>query len=65
MEADVMEKLITVYGPLSLGWVFAAYLLKRVFELQTTIMNAFLADTQAKMEMKAAFEKLSIIVEKD
>ncbi len=64
-EAGIMEKLFTVYGPLGLGWIVAAYLFKRVVDLQTTIMNAFLADTQAKIEMKAAFEKLSVIVEKN
>lgn len=63
-EVGMMEKLFTVYGPLGLGWVVAAYLFKRVVDLQTTIMNAFLSDTQAKLEMKSAFEKLSIIVEK-
>lgn len=64
-ETGMMEKLFTVYGPLGLGWIVASYLFKRVVDLQTTIMNAFLADTQAKLEMKAAFEKLSVIVEKN
>jgi len=63
-EVSLVKEFITIYGPLSLGWVAAGYLAKRNTEMQTMIMNAFLQDTQAKVEMKAAFEKLSLIVDK-
>lgn len=59
-----LETLLTTYGPLGLGWVFAIYLLRQNMELQGRILAAFLADTEAKGSLKASLEKLTDIVEK-
>ena len=52
------HQFITTYGPLGLGWLAAGYLFLRFMALTDKVMNASIADTQAKMEMKAAFDKL-------
>lgn len=59
-----LEALLTTYGPLGLGWVFAAYLLKQNLNLQEKVMAAFLADTEAKGALRQSLEKLTDIVEK-
>ena len=53
-----LEVLLTTYGPLALGWVFAVYLLKVNTGLQERVMTAFLADTQAKSSLEATLDKL-------
>lgn len=59
-----LESLLTTYGPLGLGWVFAVYLLRQQTVLQDKVMSAFLADTEAKGALKASLERLAEIVEK-
>lgn len=59
-----LESLITVYGPLGLGWVFAIYLLRQNMALQDKVMSAFLADTEAKGAMRQALDRLSDLIEK-
>lgn len=59
---EMIEKIVTVYGPLGLGWIFAAYLLRQNVALQDKVMNAFVADTQAKADMKHALDALTAAV---
>jgi hypothetical protein len=63
MDAGLVEKALTLYGPLSLGWLLAVYLLKMVFDQNQQIMTAFMADTVAKAEMKSALERLAAVTE--
>jgi len=59
-----MESLLTVYGPLGLGWIFAIYLLRVNTAMQDKIMAAFLADTQAKGSLEATLDRLIAAVDK-
>ena len=52
------ESLLTLYGPLALGWVFAIYLIRQNMILQAEILKAFVADTAAKVELKATVDRL-------
>lgn len=61
---DGFEKLLTEYGPLGLGWVFALYLLRVNTAMQDKIMAAFLADTQAKGSLEATLDRLIAAVDK-
>lgn len=63
-DASFWTKVFEVYGPMAMGWIAFIYIFIRFMSLNDKIMSAFLSDTQAKMEMKAAFDKLSTIVEK-
>lgn len=51
--------LVTTYGPLGLGWVLAAWLMKQNVALQDKVMTAFVDDTRAKTEMKNALDALT------
>lgn len=51
--------LVTTYGPLGLGWVLAAWLMKQNVALQDRVMTAFVDDTRAKAEMKNALDALT------
>lgn len=51
--------LVTTYGPLGLGWVLAAWLMKQNVALQDKVMTAFVDDTRAKAEMKNALDALT------
>ena len=53
-----LESLFTIYGPLGLGWLFAIYLLRQNAALQERVMQAFIADTVAKLELKATLAEL-------
>ena len=59
-----LEALLTTYGPLGLGWVFAIYLLRQNVALQDKVMAAFLADTEAKGSLRSSLEKLTEMVAK-
>ncbi len=56
---EVIEKLVTVYGPLGIGWFVAWYLLRQNMALQDKVMTAFVNDTQAKAEMRSALDALT------
>ena len=55
----ILEQLVTTYGPLGIGWFVAVWLLKQNMILQDKVMTAFIADTQAKAEMKGALDALT------
>lgn len=59
-----LESLLTTYGPLGLGWVFAIYLLRQNIALQEKVMAAFLADTEAKGALRSSLDKLAEMVER-
>lgn len=54
--------LVTTYGPLGLGWVLAAWLMKQNVALQDKVMTAFVDDTRAKAEMRNALDALTSAV---
>lgn len=47
---------VRVYGPLALGWVVAAYLLK-------FILDRYQADIDARVKLATAIDSLSKIIE--
>lgn len=55
---DAVVKIVTVYGPLGLGWIAALYLVKRLQEVQDKVLTAFLADTELKASLKASVDQL-------
>lgn len=59
---EAITKLLTVYGPLGMGWLLAWYLLRQNMLLQEKVLNSFVEDTKAKAEMKSALDALSTIV---
>lgn len=48
--------IVRVYGPLALGWVVAAYLLK-------FILDRYQADIDARVKLAAAIDALTKIIE--
>lgn len=48
--------IVRVYGPLALGWVVAAYLLK-------FILDRYQADIDARVKLATAIDSLSKIIE--
>ena len=48
--------MLKVYGPLAIGWVVAAYLMK-------FILDRYAADIDARVKLAAALDKLSTLVE--
>lgn len=48
--------IVRVYGPLALGWVVAAYLLK-------FILDRYQADIDARVKLAAAIDSLTKIIE--
>lgn len=48
--------IVRVYGPLALGWVVAAYLLK-------FILDRYQADIDARVKLASAIDSLSKIIE--
>ena len=59
-----LTQLITVYGPLGIGWVAAAYIGKNYVALQNQVLQAFMADTQAKMALQNAIDNMSKTIER-
>ena len=59
---EIIERLVTVYGPLSLGWPLAWYLLRQNMALQEKVLTTFVEDTKAKAEMKNALDALTVTV---
>jgi hypothetical protein len=59
---EAITKLLTVYGPLGMGWLLAWYLLRQNTALQERILQSFIEDTKAKSEMKNALDALASIV---
>jgi hypothetical protein len=59
---EIIAKLVTVYGPLSLGWPLAWYLLRQNMTLQEKVLITFVEDTKAKAEMKNALDALTVTV---
>lgn len=55
---DAVIKIVTVYGPLGLGWIAALYLVRRLQEVQDKVMAAFVADTELKASLKASVDQL-------
>lgn len=55
----LIKEIVTVYGPLGIGWIAAAWLLRQNMLLQDKVMTAFISDTQAKAEMKSALDALT------
>jgi len=62
MTESFLISLLTTYGPLALGWVLAWYFVRQNTILQTRVMDTFIADTAAKIELKSALESLSDII---
>lgn len=56
---NLIKEIVTVYGPLGIGWIAAAWLLRQNMMLQDKVMTAFISDTQAKAEMKSALDALT------
>ena len=61
---DIFKQFITLYGPLSLGWPLAWYLLRQNMILQEKVLTTFVEDTKAKAEMKNALDALTETVKK-
>ena len=59
MGEGFFKELIGVYGPLALGWPVALFYVRQNAALQAQILAAFLADTEAKVELRNAVEKLT------
>lgn len=51
-----LPDILKIYGPLALGWVVAAYLLK-------FILDRYDADIEARVKLAGALEKLSDTIE--
>ena len=51
--------LVTTYGPLGLGWPLCWYFVRQNQALQQKILEAFLADTAAKIELMHTVEELA------
>lgn len=61
---DVVIKVVTVYGPLGLGWIAFAYILRIHMALQDRVMAAFIADTDLKAQLKASLDDLKEAVKR-
>lgn len=59
---DMLAKFGTVYGPLGLGWLAFAYVMRLYIALQDKVMNAFLADVELKTSLKASVDNLTDII---
>ena len=55
---EAIVKVVTVYGPLGLGWIGFWYMLQRYQALQEKVMQAFVADTELKASLKASVDQL-------
>lgn len=55
---EAVIKIVTVYGPLGLGWIAALYLVRRLQDVQDKVMAAFVADTELKASLKASVDQL-------
>ena len=62
MMDDAVIKIVTIYGPLGLGWIGFWYMLTRYQALQEKVMDAFVADTQFKVSLKASLDNLVEVV---
>ena len=49
--------IVKVYGPMGIGWLVAAYLLKFV-------LDRYNADIEARVKLAAALDNLSRVIEK-
>jgi hypothetical protein len=56
MELGFLVDLVKIYGPLSLGWVAAFYMLKFV-------LDRYAADIDARVKMANAIDSLTRIIE--
>jgi hypothetical protein len=59
---ELITKILTQYGPLGMGWAAAWHLARQNQALQDKVLTSFVADTQAKAEMKNALDALATIV---
>lgn len=59
---EMIEKLLTVYGPLGIGWPLAWYLLRQNMALQEKVLTTFVEDTKAKADMKNELDALMAAV---
>ena len=55
---EAIVKVVTVYGPLGLGWIGFWYMLQRYQALQEKVMQAFVAVTELKASLKASVDQL-------
>ena len=54
---DAIPDILKIYGPLSLGWIVAAYLLKFV-------LDRYKDDIQARVDLATALDGLSKVIER-
>ena len=54
---EMIPDIVKIYGPLSLGWVVAAYLLK-------FILDRYKDDIEARVNLATALDALSKVIER-
>ena len=54
---DAIPDLLKIYGPLSLGWIVAAYLLKFV-------LDRYNDDIEARVKLATALDQLSKVIDR-
>lgn len=54
---EALPELLKTYGPLALGWVVAAYLLK-------FILDRYNADIEARVKLAGALDNLANVIER-
>lgn len=56
------KEMFMVYGPLALGWPMFFYMFRANNATNEKVLNAFMNDTEAKVELKNAMEALADII---
>lgn len=56
METAILKQIITLWGPLGLGWVLAGYLMYRNTELARSTHQALVTNT-------AAITKITVLID--
>ena len=63
MESSFLMDLLTLHGPLGFGWIGFVWSLWRNSILQERVFEAFVADTEAKVQFTQSFEKLTTYIQ--
>lgn len=58
---ELLPEILKVYGPLSLGWLVAVYLLKYILD---HMANQARADVEAKIKLATSLEILTKVIDR-